>query len=362
MGGKKANTDARSAEELKSLGEGMARILEGATEALATLLGKDVSFRPSGVSVVEGPPAIQRGSDIVAEIAISGDVEGKCLLRLSSDDASRLVDLLMGGDGTKCGEVGPEQVDALSELVNQAAGSATSAAGTATGIHCAHAVQRVFALSPESAEAFNNSLDYPVVRLGWAMEIGDGMTLTLDQLVERRLSNGLTSRLAGGSENAGAEAAAADGGAGGVGPDELARILSDAQPEDDAHETPEEGQPRGIVTGAVKGGKSVVVQPHEFSDIQGGAPAAEPRKIDMLLDVPLHLTVELGRTKRLVKEILQLGPGSVLELDKLAGEAVDVLVNGRLLAKAEVVVIDENFGVRITEIVSRSDRLRELKQ
>jgi flagellar motor switch protein FliN/FliY len=109
-------------------------------------------------------------------------------------------------------------------------------------------------------------------------------------------------------------------------------------------------------------GKAVTVQPHEFPDISDAGPLPEPRKIDMLLDVPLHLTVELGRTKRLVKDILQLGPGSVLELDKLAGEAVDVLINGRLIAKAEVVVIDENFGVRITEIISRSERLKELKQ
>ena len=106
----------------------------------------------------------------------------------------------------------------------------------------------------------------------------------------------------------------------------------------------------------------MTVQSHEFPEIQDEGPIAEPRKIEMLLDVPLHLTVELGRTRRLVKEILQLGPGSVLELDKLAGEAVDVLVNGKLLAKAEVVVIDENFGVRITEIVSRTERIKELKQ
>ncbi len=79
--------------------------------------------------------------------------------------------------------------------------------------------------------------------------------------------------------------------------------------------------------------------------------------IGLLLDVPLKMTVELGRTTKLVKEILALAPGSVVELDKLAGEAVDILINEKLIAKGEVVVIDENFGVRITEILNPEERL-----
>lgn len=83
--------------------------------------------------------------------------------------------------------------------------------------------------------------------------------------------------------------------------------------------------------------------------------------IGLLLDVPLRLTVELGRTTKLVKEILALAPGSVVELDKLAGEAVDILVNEKLIAKGEVVVIDENFGVRITEIINPEERLNAVQ-
>ena len=75
----------------------------------------------------------------------------------------------------------------------------------------------------------------------------------------------------------------------------------------------------------------------------------------------LRVTVELGRTKRSVKEILELSSGSIIELDKLAGEPVDILVNNRLIAKGEVVVIDENFGVRITDILSQADRLNNLR-
>jgi flagellar motor switch protein FliN/FliY len=86
----------------------------------------------------------------------------------------------------------------------------------------------------------------------------------------------------------------------------------------------------------------------------------ENSNIKLLMDVNMELTVELGRTKKSIKDILGMGEGTVIELDKLAGEPVDVLVNGQLIAKGEVVVIDENFGVRVTEIVDPMERLREL--
>lgn len=82
-----------------------------------------------------------------------------------------------------------------------------------------------------------------------------------------------------------------------------------------------------------------------------------PENIELILDVPLEITVELGRTQKLVREILEFSTGSIIELDKLAGEPVDILVNGKVIAKGEVVVIDENFGVRITDIVNPTNRL-----
>ena len=83
--------------------------------------------------------------------------------------------------------------------------------------------------------------------------------------------------------------------------------------------------------------------------------------IGLILDVPLQVTVELGRTRKTIKEILELTNGSIIELDKLAGEPVDIMVNGKFLAKGEVVVIDENFGVRITDIVSPAERAQQLQ-
>jgi len=85
-------------------------------------------------------------------------------------------------------------------------------------------------------------------------------------------------------------------------------------------------------------------------------------KLELLLDIPLRVTVELGRTRMTLKRVLEMIPGSIIELDKLTGEPVDILVNGKLIARGEVVVIDENFGVRITEIVSPKERLELLNE
>ncbi|HDS30880.1 MAG TPA: flagellar motor switch protein FliN [Firmicutes bacterium] len=98
-----------------------------------------------------------------------------------------------------------------------------------------------------------------------------------------------------------------------------------------------------------------------FEELAPHQPTEQPRGIDLILDVPLVVTVELGRKSLSIKEILELVPGSLVELEKLAGEAVDLLVNGKLFAKGEVVVIDENFGVRVSTIISPKERIENLR-
>jgi flagellar motor switch protein FliN len=87
----------------------------------------------------------------------------------------------------------------------------------------------------------------------------------------------------------------------------------------------------------------------------------EPRRLDLLLDVPLDIAVELGRARMSIQDLLALGPGAVIELDKIAGEALDILVNDRLVARGEAVVVNDKFGVRITDIVSQAERIARLR-
>jgi len=103
------------------------------------------------------------------------------------------------------------------------------------------------------------------------------------------------------------------------------------------------------------------VQQPEFEDLQDDTNEAVSRDIDFLLDIPVEITVQLGTSRMLIKELLQLGQGSVIELDKLAGEPMEILANNRLIARGEVVVVNEKFGVRLTDIISPSERLTRLK-
>jgi flagellar motor switch protein FliN/FliY len=95
--------------------------------------------------------------------------------------------------------------------------------------------------------------------------------------------------------------------------------------------------------------------------VGSGGDSGTPRKLDLLLDVPLDLSVELGRARMSIQDLLNLSPGSVIELDKVAGEPLDFMVNGRLVARGEAVVVNDKFGVRITDIVSPSERIARLR-
>lgn len=99
-----------------------------------------------------------------------------------------------------------------------------------------------------------------------------------------------------------------------------------------------------------------------FPDLGAGAAPAHRNDIDMVLDIPVQLTVELGRTRIPIKHILQLAQGSVIELDAMAGEPMDVLINGFLIAQGEVVVVNDKFGIRLTDIVTPSERMRRLSR
>ncbi|MGI5835590.1 MAG: flagellar motor switch protein FliN [Chloroflexota bacterium] len=103
------------------------------------------------------------------------------------------------------------------------------------------------------------------------------------------------------------------------------------------------------------------INPAMFTSFDTEPEQKQPNSIDLLLDVPLQISVELGKAVMTIKDVLALGPGSVVELNKMAGEPVDIVVNDKLIARGEVVVVDENFGVRVTDIVTPEKRLHSLR-
>jgi len=109
-------------------------------------------------------------------------------------------------------------------------------------------------------------------------------------------------------------------------------------------------------------GKDNSVKSANFDELKESGEKGEAGNIERILDVPITISVELGRTRMIINELLQLGQGSVVELDKLAGEPMEILVNDRLVARGEVVVVNEKFGVRLTDIVSPVERIKQLKK
>jgi flagellar motor switch protein FliN/FliY len=104
------------------------------------------------------------------------------------------------------------------------------------------------------------------------------------------------------------------------------------------------------------------MQPHVFEQFGGAGGATAHNDLDMILDIPVQLTVELGRTKMPIKNLLQLAQGSVVELAGMAGEPLDVLINGFLIAQGEVVVVNDKLGIRLTDIITPSERLRRINK
>ncbi len=102
-------------------------------------------------------------------------------------------------------------------------------------------------------------------------------------------------------------------------------------------------------------------EPYAFSDLRGLSDDQQPGNLDFILDIPLEITVQLGRTKMLIHDLLKLGQGSVIELSKPAGDTLEILANDRLIAKGDVVVINDKYGIRLTEVISPVERLEQLK-
>lgn len=102
-------------------------------------------------------------------------------------------------------------------------------------------------------------------------------------------------------------------------------------------------------------------EPYAFSDLKGQGTGQRPANLDFILDIPLEITVELGRTRMMINDLLKLGQGSVIELTKPAGDTLEILANNRLIAKGDVVVVNDKYGIRLTEVISPVERLEKLK-
>lgn len=296
-------------------------------------------------------------------------IDGNNVLILKEDDVKIITDLMMGGDGLN---PSPELTDlhlsAICEAMNQMMGS--TATSLSSMLNCK------IDISPPEADLMNMDADAipdkvtdfmksKFVKVTFRMTIGDLVDSTIMQLYPIDFSKELFKRFSGGDDAAVEEPVAK--------PEPVKSVPASTPEPAPAKPQYQSNMSQSMMSQPMMGqqmmGQQMMSQPMMGMPMMGVQPevnvqnvqfqafnpvanlAMQQENIDLIMDVPLEVSVVLGRTKKSIKEILEFGPGTIIELDKLAGEPIDVMVNQKLVAKGEVVVIEESFGIRISEII-----------
>ncbi|MBW5444565.1 flagellar motor switch phosphatase FliY [Cohnella sp. CFH 77786] len=363
-----------------------------AATALSTLLGRKVDITTPQVSAISRDRFNEEfpKPHVAVHVRYVDGFEGINSLVIKTHDAQVIADLMLGGEGNVTAEELNEiHISAVQEAMNQMMGSSATSMSTI--------FNRMVNISPPGIDILdvaNNSgvsnipTEDMFIKISFRLKIGDLIDSTIMQLLTVPFAKELVRSLMGDAQPAPAPqpapqaapsypAPAAAASPAASAPQQMPQQMPPQQMPPAYHMPPQEAayqmppmasMPPGYgaqpsypqTLGA--GGRSVNVNPVQFASFQGsGLSQADETNLNLLLDIPLKVTVELGRTQKQIKEILELSQGSIIELDKLAGEPVDILVNNKLIAKGEVVVIDENFGVRVTDIVSQWDRVQKIQ-
>ncbi|WP_434511465.1 flagellar motor switch phosphatase FliY [Desulfitobacterium sp. AusDCA] len=363
--------------EKDAIGE-IANISMGtAATTLSQLLGKKVEITTPKVDITD---AKQIRKDypipsVIVDVKYKAGIEGSNFLILSQRDGAVIVDLMMGGDGKNpTNELSELQISGISEAMNQMMGSAATSMSTMFNSMVDITPPQLILndLGDESSEIQDFlTLDEPVIRISFRMVVEDVIDSILIQVVPIDVARGMVGKLMG-SMGAPASQPAVQ-----PKPQPQPQVQPQPQPQPMAQTAmPSTPPPQmsqsgtqpmyGQAYGAPAGGYAVPpqpnysptsVQPAQFAPLRAANISVSQDNLGLILDVPLQVSVELGKAKKTIKEILELGPGSVIELDRLAGEPVDMIVNGKLVAKCEVVVINETFGIRITDIIQPNERM-----
>ncbi len=368
--------------EKDAIGE-VANISMGSSATtLYSLVNKKVNITTPVVTLAKWKNVIEDYSRpcVFIQIHYTSGLDGNNILILKETDVKIITDLMMGGDGTNIdGELGELHLSAISEAMNQMMGSSATSLSSMLG--------KMIDISPpesslinitdfQSPEEISPFLAGTFVKIAFSMQIDDLVDSTIMQLYPVEFAKTLYSTFMNLSGMDTGDTAAT------VEPEPEPTpepVTAAPQPDYSAMQggmpqmdmsqmgmsqmgmpmmgmpqmgMPQMGMPQMGMPMMGMPQQNVNIQPAQFQSFSpdySAIPGAE--NIGLIKDVPLEVTVELGRTQKKISDILDFAPGTIIELDKIAGEPVDVLVNGKLVAKGEVVVIEESFGVRVTDII-----------
>ena len=358
-GGAQASAEGLSDSEKQDFQNLVNSVTETQAATLTGMMGKTVTIQGASAEVVDGASVASSvpGNFIRINSSFTEGISGYHAYVIPEDLSKTIASLLTGLEQVDLDEA---SMSAISEAVNTIAGSALTAFGDKKNI--------TIMTEPAAAE-LKNSDDSDIqpgslVKVTFPVTVEGENPSAFYELFDISAVKALT-----GSDSSGQQQAAA--GAGNV-DDLLSGFgMGSAAQGGGMQSSPASGGGMGAAMGdmgfgGMQGGgmqapsQNINVQGVQYPPLTGGSMDSEQGNISLLMDVNMEMTVELGRTKKPIREILSMGEGTIIELDKLAGEPVDILVNHKLIANGEVVVIDENFGVRVTKIVSPNAGLTDL--
>lgn len=342
-----------------------------AATALSAVVGKPVNITTPTItlSTLNELKKSFKTPNIVLDVQFVSGIVGGNLFIINIEDSAVIANLMMGGDGVvePPSELSELEISAVQEAMNQMIGSAATSMATMFSREV-NISPPISSVCDENSEAISTdiSADEEIVNVSFRMTIGDLVDSNIVQILPIATAKKIVSIMMGTEEDAPvSESTKASTEVKVVTePKEISmnnEVVANeiASKHTYRNENNYSVQGQGIVENHEE---PVNVKQASFGQLEEVRGAEMPKNIDLILDVPLELSVELGRTKKNIRDILALTRGSLIELNKLAEEPVDIFINGKRIAHGEVVVVDENFGVKITEIASGEDRVKSLSK
>lgn len=355
--------------EIDALGE-IGNISMGtAATTLSTLLNRKVTITTPTVTITTTEELAKdyRLPFVAIDVSYKAGLEGSNILILNTDDAKMITDLMMGKDSFDIGrELTDLDLSAVSEAMNQMMGSASTSLSEMfmrkIDIEPPKSMEITFSEGREKIDLLNSSSH--IIKISFRIVIGDLIDSNIMQLIPLEFGKSMVENLMNPSHVSNEVLV------------EESKPIKEVQNTEMYIETPTksinqesnrdlQSQARDIArteninynnVGRINEEKVMVKKP-EFQSFDSSISSPHQESIDLVGDIPVEITVELGRTHKKISEILEFGQGTVVELDKLVGESLNIYANGKYIAKGEVVVIDDNFGVRVTEIESSGRKI-----
>lgn len=342
------NTDDQVSQNTKDiLGEVGNISMSQAATTLSQLLNRTIKITTPKVSGVTLKQIVDECEvpKVVTTIGFKEGLVGNNVLMIDVEDAIIIADLMMGNDGkdVEGKEFTELELSAVAEAMNQMMGSASTAMATMFNKKIDILPPEVEMWnSPEEATLENITDENLICKTSFHLSVEGLLESEIMQILPMETANEIVDIMLGdeaevlqGRETNTTEAKT------------LQESKSDNQSVAETARKPETD--------------SVSVQKPQFQELEQNGIKSAPRNLDLIMDVPLDFSVVLGKSKKTIRDILSLGTGSVVELDKMTDEPLEIYVNGKLIAEGEVVVINESFGIRITNILSKEQRINHLK-